>query len=114
MRRHALPLLLLLALVTSCVVGPDYRRPQIAAPDVLRGQTDAKGRRLEVVEIPAPTVLKDEDGEWVDYSYINHYLCNGGVVLCAFDDPNDELAAGIFRRLFPGRTVTPVARKGSK
>ena len=59
---------------------------------------------------PAPTVLKDEDedGDWVDYSYINHYLCNGGVVLCAFDDPHDEVAAGIFRGLFPERTVTLV------
>ncbi|MEU8485644.1 agmatine deiminase family protein [Streptomyces sp. NPDC048641] len=70
----------------------------------LKGETDAKGRPLEVVEVPAPTVLKDDEG-WVDYSYINHYLCNDGVVLCSFDDPNDEVAAGIFRRLFPGRTV---------
>jgi agmatine deiminase len=75
---------------------------------LLSAQTDAKGRRLEVVEVPAPTKLRDEDGEWVDYSYINHYLCNGGLVLCAFDDPRDEIAAGIFRRLFPERTVTLV------
>ncbi|WP_329128017.1 agmatine deiminase family protein [Streptomyces sp. NBC_01465] len=74
----------------------------------LRAETDAKGRPLEVVEVPAPTVLKDEDGEWVDYSYINHYLCNGGVVLCGFDDPRDEEAAEIFRGLFPDRTVTLV------
>ncbi|MFE1839512.1 agmatine deiminase family protein [Streptomyces sviceus] len=74
---------------------------------LLKSATDARGRRLEVVEVPAPTVLEAE-GHWVDYSYINHYLCNGGVVLCGFDDPRDELAAGIFRRLFPGRTVTLV------
>ncbi|OII62748.1 agmatine deiminase [Streptomyces sp. CC53] len=93
-----------------------HTQPDPAHPDhelckanvaLLRSQTDAKGRTLEVVEVPAPTVLK-EDGEWVDYSYINHYLCNGGVVLCAFDDPRDEIAAGIFRRLFPDRTVTLV------
>ena len=74
---------------------------------VLKSATDARGRRLEVVEVPAPTVL-EADGHWADYSYINHYLCNGGVVLCAFDDPRDETAAGIFRRLFPERTVTLV------
>ncbi|MCE4944832.1 agmatine deiminase family protein [Streptomyces albulus] len=74
---------------------------------LLRASTDARGRRLEVVEIPAPTVI-EEDGEPVDYSYINHLQCNGGIVLCAFDDPRDEEAAGIFRRLFPGRTVTLV------
>ncbi|WP_236239809.1 agmatine/peptidylarginine deiminase [Streptomyces sp. CC228A] len=93
-----------------------HTQPDPAHPDhelckanvaLLRSQTDAKGRTLEVVEVPAPTIL-EEDGAWVDYSYINHYLCNGGVVLCAFGDPRDELAAGIFRRLFPDRTVTLV------
>ncbi|MFE5243438.1 MULTISPECIES: agmatine deiminase family protein [unclassified Streptomyces] len=75
---------------------------------VLRAATDARGRPLEVVEVPAPTVLRDADGAWVDYSYINHYLCNGGVVLCAFDDPRDEEAAAVFGELFPDRTVTLV------
>ncbi|WP_415951574.1 agmatine deiminase family protein [Streptomyces sp. KLOTTS4A1] len=76
--------------------------------EFLRTRTDARGRRIEVVEVPAPTKVRGEDGGWADYSYINHYLCNGGVVLCAFDDPRDEQAAGIFRRLFPDRTVTLV------
>ncbi|GGW74647.1 putative agmatine deiminase [Streptomyces lucensis JCM 4490] len=86
---------------------PDHDRSRTHL-EILRGRTDAVGRPLEVVEVPAPTVLKDEEGDWVDYSYINHYLCNGGVVLCAFDDPNDEVAAGVFRRLFPEREVTQV------
>ncbi|WP_405913459.1 agmatine deiminase family protein [Streptomyces sp. NBC_01020] len=73
----------------------------------LRAETDAKGRPLEVVEVPAPTVLK-ADEEWVDYSYINHYLCNGGVVLCSFGDPRDKEAAAVFQDLFPDRTVVQV------
>ncbi|WP_460069799.1 agmatine deiminase family protein [Streptomyces sp. YKOK-I1] len=93
-----------------------HRQPDPAHPDhevteevigILRAATDARGRRLEVVDVPAPTVL-EADGHWADYSYINHYLCNGGVVLCAFDDPRDALAADIFRRLFPDRAVTLV------
>ncbi|MFD9044234.1 agmatine/peptidylarginine deiminase [Streptomyces bottropensis] len=93
-----------------------HSQPDPAHPDheitreiirLLRSATDARGRRLEVVEVPAPTVL-EADGHWADYSYINHYLCNGGVVLCGFDDPRDERAAEIFRRLFPRRTVTLV------
>ncbi|MFJ9807018.1 agmatine/peptidylarginine deiminase [Streptomyces sp. NPDC101158] len=86
---------------------PDFERSRLYV-NLLRGQTDAQGRPLEVIEVPAPTVLKDEEGDWVDYSYINHYLCNGGVVLCAFDDPHDEVAAEIFRRLFPEREVVLV------
>ncbi|MEU2083328.1 agmatine deiminase family protein [Streptomyces albus] len=94
-----------------------HTQPDPAHPDhevcketvgLLRSATDARGRKLEVVELPAPTVTHTEDGEPVDYSYVNHYLCNGGVVLCGFADPRDEHAAGIFRRLFPRRTVTLV------
>lgn len=85
---------------------PDYEVTKEVV-GLLKSATDARGRRLEVVEVLAPTVL-EADGHWADYSYINHYLCNGGVVLCAFDDPRDELAAGVFRRLFPERTVTLV------
>ncbi|MEU1123443.1 agmatine deiminase family protein [Streptomyces sp. NPDC005899] len=75
---------------------------------LLRAARDAAGRRLEVVEIPAPTTLRGPDGAWADYSYINHYLCNGGVVLCAFDDPRDDEAAAVLGDLFPDRTVTLV------
>ncbi|MFF4247757.1 agmatine/peptidylarginine deiminase [Streptomyces sp. NPDC001822] len=75
---------------------------------ILRAATDARGRSLDVVEIAAPTALRDEDGGWADYSYINHYLCNGAVILCSFDDPRDEAAAAAFRDLFPDRAVTPV------
>lgn len=94
-----------------------HSQPDPAHPDhevtretlaLLRGATDARGRALEVVELPAPTVTATAGGEPVDYSYVNHYLCNGGVVLCGFGDPRDEQAAGIFRRLLPERTVTLV------
>lgn len=71
---------------------------------VLAGQLDAKGRPLRIIDVPAPTVLRDADG-WVDWSYINHYVGNGVVVLCSFDDPNDTIAAGILERAYPGRTV---------
>ncbi|MFI1828021.1 agmatine/peptidylarginine deiminase [Streptomyces sp. NPDC020412] len=111
--------------IVAAFAGPGvivaHTQPDPAHPDhepcaenvaFLRSQTDAKGRPIEVVEVPAPTVLHDEDGGWADYSYINHYVCNGGVVLCAFDDPRDEQAAQIFRRLYPDREVTLVdARK---
>jgi agmatine deiminase len=71
---------------------------------VLEAAVDASGRRLRVVDVPAPTVLEDEDGP-VDWSYINHYVVNGAVVLCAFDDPHDEVAAAILAEAYPGRTV---------
>lgn len=74
---------------------------------ILRASTDARGRQLEVVEIEAPTATH-ADGDIVDWSYINHYVCNGAVILCSFDDPRDEAAAATLSRLYPGREVVLV------
>jgi agmatine deiminase len=75
--------------------------------DVLSHATDARGRALEIVRIPAPTTLFDEEGP-VDYSYVNHLVTNGGVVACTFDDPHDARAQEILERVYPGRTVVGV------
>lgn len=75
--------------------------------EILREATDARGRRLEVVELLAPTIT-EVGGELVDYSYVNHYVANGVVVLCGFDDPRDADAARVLRRAYPGREVVCV------
>ena len=104
--------------IVAAFVGPGvvvvHTQPDPAHPDhgvgrenaaLLRAQTDARGRALEVVELPAPTVLTEADGEPVDYSYINHYVGNGFVLLCAFDDPRDRQAAEILGGLLPDRKI---------
>jgi agmatine deiminase len=62
---------------------------------------------FELIGVPAPTVLTDEEG-FVDYSYINHYIVNGAVILCAFDDPNDLVAKQILEKVYPGREIVLV------
>jgi agmatine deiminase len=57
-----------------------------------------------IVKVPAPEVLKDGHG-FVDYSYINHYILNDAVLLCAFDDQNDATAKGILQEVYPGREI---------
>ncbi len=93
-----------------------HRQPDPSHPDyevcienigIVRASRDARGRQLEVIEIDAPTVL-EVDGEIVDYSYINHYICNDAVILCSFDDPRDEAAANTLAPLFPGRKIVMV------
>lgn len=63
--------------------------------------------RFEIVEMPAPATLTDAEG-WVDYSYINHLVVNGGVIACGFDDPHDADAAAILAEHYPGREVVTV------
>lgn len=74
---------------------------------VLAEATDVRGKPFEIVDLPAPQMLKDADG-FVDYSYVNHVLVNGGVIACAFDDPHDVDALAILRDAYPGRAVVGV------
>ncbi|WP_396897646.1 agmatine/peptidylarginine deiminase [Mycolicibacterium sp.] len=63
--------------------------------------------RFDIVELPAPATLTDAEG-YVDYSYINHLVVNGGVIACSFDDPHDADAVAILAEQYPGRTVVTV------
>ena len=92
-----------------------HSQPDPAHPDheitrelvaLLRASTDAAGRPLEVVEIAAPTIL-EADGLPSDYSYLNHYVGNGFVVVGLFDDPRDAQAVELLGRLYPGRVIEP-------
>ncbi|MDF9279267.1 agmatine deiminase family protein [Arthrobacter sp. EH-1B-1] len=82
---------------------PDYEVSRFLRSELERA-VDADSHPLEIIDVPAPTVLTDDDG-FVDYSYINHYVANGAVILCAFDDENDAVAADVLGRAYPGRIV---------
>lgn len=71
---------------------------------VSRSLRDLLAARFEVVELPAPATLRDAEG-WVDWSYVNHLVVNGGVIACSFDDPHDADALAILREAYPGRDV---------
>ncbi|MEW9266102.1 agmatine deiminase family protein [Kineococcus endophyticus] len=90
---------------------PDPGHPDHAVSrevlDLLRSATDARGGRLQVLELPAPKTA-EVDGELVDFSYVNHYVANSVVVACAFDDPRDAQARSVLEQAYPGRTVVPV------
>ncbi|MGG6381913.1 agmatine deiminase family protein [Paenarthrobacter sp. NEAU-H11] len=103
--------------IVAAFAGPGtvllHRQDNPAHPDhevyqelhsALAGQTDAQGRPLRIIDVPAPAALEDDEG-FVDWSYINHYVANNAVVLCSFDDPNDAVAAGILGRAYPGRAI---------
>lgn len=74
---------------------------------VLEAQTDARGRTLKIVKLPAPQVIRDDEG-FVDYSYVNHLVVNGAVIACTFDDPGDQVALDVLREAYPDREVVGV------
>ncbi|BBX35678.1 agmatine deiminase [Mycolicibacterium mageritense DSM 44476 = CIP 104973] len=73
----------------------------------LEATHDAAGRPWEITEMPAPATLTDAEG-YVDYSYINHLVVNGGVIACSFGDEVDATAAAILADQYPGRKVVTV------
>jgi agmatine deiminase len=76
--------------------------------EVFERSTDSAGRSWNITELPAPDCLADEEG-FVDYSYINHLVVNGGVVACGFgEDRADGRAREILAEAYPGREVVTV------
>ena len=69
--------------------------------------TFAEHPELTVVPVAAPQILRDEEG-FVDYSYINHYVVNGAVILCGFDDANDQRAVATLQSVYPDHEIVLV------
>ncbi|MEP2828304.1 agmatine deiminase family protein [Parvibaculum sp.] len=87
---------------------PNYARMQ-DNKQRLEAAKDARGRALEVIEIPQPQrQFKREDGRRLCTSYVNSYIANGAVIMPTYDDPNDDVAAGIMAEAFPGRKIETV------
>ncbi|GAB3634040.1 agmatine deiminase family protein [Microbacterium shaanxiense] len=90
----------------------DVAHPDAQVMKVLRGELESQfsalGRTVEITALPAPSTLRDDHG-FVDWSYVNHLVVNGGVIACGFgDDVADARARAILSESYPGRTVTTV------
>ena len=74
----------------------------------LRSMRDAAGRALEVVTIPSPGRVLDDDGQLMPASYVNFYIANHAVIVPTYGSPADEAAVARIAALFPGRRTTGV------
>jgi agmatine deiminase len=73
----------------------------------LNSQTDARGRRFEVIPIPEAYDV-EATSEVFARSYINFALTNGGVVMPTFGRPSGEEAKAAVARAFPERRIVTV------
>ncbi|MER5948488.1 agmatine deiminase family protein [Streptomyces sp. NPDC001904] len=79
------------------------------AHSVLKKARDARGKSLEIVELPEPADLRGHSEDFLA-SYVNYYVCNGGVVMPRFGDARaDKDALSIVQDLYPGREVVQVS-----
>jgi len=74
----------------------------------LKSARDARGRPLEIIELPEPEPQERHDGRRLDMSYINFYYTNFGIVMPSFDDACDADALRIMEKSFPDRRIVQV------
>ena len=89
--------------------SPDRSDPWSVAAfetyNILKSARDAQGRLLDIVIIPEPVRIRSRSKTFVS-SYVNYYVCNGGVIGAEFgDDTADADAEAILKQLYPGRQV---------
>jgi agmatine deiminase len=70
----------------------------------LAAMSDAQGRKLDVVRIPSPGVVEDEDGDAVPASHMNFIIGNATVVVPIYSGTGDD-AVNALGSLFPDRKV---------
>ncbi|MGC0317149.1 agmatine deiminase family protein [Kitasatospora acidiphila] len=72
---------------------------------ILSGETDARGRRLEVIRVEGPDTVRSRKSDFVD-SYLNFHVVNGAVITAQFGDAHKDAAArAALAAAFPGREV---------
>ena len=60
---------------------------------------------LDVVILPSPGRVLNEDGDVIPASYMNFYIGNAAVVVPQYGAPNDEVAVEAVQALFPDRAA---------
>jgi agmatine deiminase len=65
------------------------------------------GKQLNIIELPMPKAVVI-DGFRTPGSYANFLICNAGVIVPVFNNPNDTIAIDLLGQAFPGRKIIPL------
>jgi agmatine deiminase len=61
--------------------------------------------QVDIVTLPSPGRVLDEDGDVIPASYMNFYIGNAAVVVPQYGAPNDKAAVDAIQALFPDRVA---------
>jgi agmatine deiminase len=64
-----------------------------------------KAAKLDLVTLPSPGAVTNEDGDIVPASYMNFYIGNASVVVPQYGAANDRAAVDVVQALFPERVA---------
>jgi agmatine deiminase len=82
----------------------------------LREARDAKGRKLEIIEMPILPYTKEISNPNMGHGrparypvpYVNYYPVNDALIVPMLGGPEDEAARPILEKLYPERVIVPV------
>ena len=60
---------------------------------------------LDIVTLPSPGRITDEDGDIIPASYMNFYIGNAAVIVPQYGAANDRAAVDVIQALFPDRVA---------
>jgi Peptidylarginine deiminase and related enzymes len=93
----------------GCTDGND---PHYQALGRMRGELEelrtAEGEPYELIELPLPPAIYDEEGERLPATYANFLFVNGALLVPIYNVETDELALETLRQALPDRTIVPV------
>jgi agmatine deiminase len=79
--------------------------------DALARARDAFGRPLELVRVPSPGEITDDDGEPMAASYMNYVIANGRVIVPTFGVATDAAAVETIAECFRGRRTVGLSAR---
>ncbi len=92
----------------ACPDADDAHFTELAAmADELAQLRTLTGAPYRLFALPWPRAIVD-GGRRLAASYANFLIVNGAVLMPAYDDPADTVAAEVLRLAFPGREIVPV------
>ncbi|MDH3742908.1 MAG: agmatine deiminase family protein [Hyphomicrobiales bacterium] len=74
----------------------------------LKQARDARGRKLEIVEMDILPYATSADGRPLVIPYTNAYVINGAVIAPQVDARLDDRGYRLLEQVYPGRTIVPV------
>ena len=74
---------------------------------MLKSMRLLNGKQLNIIELPMPKAVIIDDFR-TPGSYANFLICNAGVIVPVFNNPNDAIALDILGQAFPSRKIIPL------
>lgn len=102
--------------VVACMVpsGPDDPNTRVLRDirAALAGAVDARGRRLDVIDVPSPGRVVGDDGRVLPASHVNFLIANHAVIVPTYGTPTGEAAVKALAPWFPRRAVIGRSARG--